>query len=483
MIPQEQKLSLAKEAGRKKNYAEAIQHINSFLAEDPDNAEACFMRGVAFYHLGNSEDARSDFARVLYQQPDHKYARQWLDKIDQERAPATINTFEYDSEPSAASEYGQTAYPEYESPVRAKPVPSKPKAFLWPFYLYFRPKVFFEHFTDCSSALMGLFAWMMGLGLCISRVDFYFYHHGKRLSLHDIASQSWGQFWPYLGAYAIFVTIIVYLIGGWWYRLRIRFSGGGKVDAYVSRRVYIFSYQVFVIPIIIRSIFETFCFATPLEAKASESLLYDIFPIIGAILLLWSSYISYRGVRVCFEVRKWAARIWFIIIPVLYYAALAAFVIFLATYAVFSSLQETGSTQTVTHKHFTFQMPEEWVQFRHPDNKSPEQCMMVGPKTSCCVTGITVYNNPDEPDQYYEKKSKTSKETIKIERYENMRWGNYSGHGMKVIHNSRSGKSTSIIFIAENQSPTFAIQEACMEGMDTVFEPGLEMIRESFQLK
>ncbi len=481
MIPQEQKLSLAKEAGRKKNYAEAIQHINSFLAEDPDNAEACFMRGVAFYHLGNSEDARSDFARVLYQQPDHKYARQWLDKIDQERAPAASYAQTYEDEPSPASEYGQTAYPEYGFPVRAKPAPSIPKAFLWPFYLYFRPKVFFEHFAEPNAWVTTLCGWSMGFFIAIQRFSASHLIDDK-YGYELFTEYSWEFYWFFFALMGVIGGGFQFVIAGWWYKFRISLCGVTKPDPYYARRVFVRTFQVCAIPTFFIVVWQSQTFNSPGEAWEDESFATAMTDLLITLTLFWSLYTSYRGIRVCFNSRRWPTVFWFVVLPFLTYGFFSFGYIYKALKTDFGP-PVIAQPSVQNGELYSFSHPNNW-EVTTEDAEGASDYMYVESLSGDAFVSLAVF------DFAIDTKSMTQavledyiEDTSGLKAVQFHRWGNHSGFGLQVDIPIEGELCRHTFFSSTSDNIGFAVVELCYKDLIEENKPGFELIRTTFQLK
>ena len=128
-----------------------------------------------------------------------------------------------------------------------------------------------------------------------------------------IVSESWAAFW----AFALFSGAIagtsLWLVGGWWYRVRLRWAGASDPDAKLARLVYIYSGFVLAAPSVLFVIGQTLTFANYQEAWASEQL-YSV----GLLIFpFWAVVVSYRGARAVFDVGRWGARIWFLILPII----------------------------------------------------------------------------------------------------------------------------------------------------------------------
>lgn len=99
-----------------------------------------------------------------------------------------------------------------------------------------------------------------------------------------------------------------YFIGGAWCRLRIRFSGALDVDPEEAR-------AIFALAEIIRSV-------ALLAYTLLDLALSPVRPWLSPTILLataWSQVVSYQGVRATFPVSAWKARLWFLLVPGLFY--------------------------------------------------------------------------------------------------------------------------------------------------------------------
>lgn len=99
-----------------------------------------------------------------------------------------------------------------------------------------------------------------------------------------------------------------YFIGGAVFRLRIRFAGVRKVDLEEARSIFALSEMI-------RGV-------TVLTYTLLDLALSPVRPWLSPTILLaaaWSLVASYQGVRACFPVSPWKARLWFLLVPGLFY--------------------------------------------------------------------------------------------------------------------------------------------------------------------
>lgn len=126
---------------------------------------------------------------------------------------------------------------------------------------------------------------------------------------------SWGTYWGFILIVALISTPLTWLIGGWWYGLRVRWSGARNQDGTIIRGVYVYSALVESVPVVLVTIVNTLLHAnyrTYYASDASWELLVLLFPF-------WALFLSYYGVRAVFPVTLWKARLWFLLVPLVLY--------------------------------------------------------------------------------------------------------------------------------------------------------------------
>ena len=128
-------------------------------------------------------------------------------------------------------------------------------------------------------------------------------------------TESWLAYWANVFVYGIAAALGVWFVGGWWYRVRVRWSGSKNPDIKLARQVYIYASFVHACPIVLIALISTVLYPSYSTAFASVSVFSDII----LIFPFWSLVTSYKGVRTLFDVSKWRARLWFLILPALVY--------------------------------------------------------------------------------------------------------------------------------------------------------------------
>jgi hypothetical protein len=99
-----------------------------------------------------------------------------------------------------------------------------------------------------------------------------------------------------------------WLIGGGWFNLRIRFSGAAEVDHERARAIFALSEMIRTGAVLIYTLLDLTL--APVRPWLSPTIL---------LAVAWSQFAAYQGVRVAFPVSPWKARVWFLLVPGLFY--------------------------------------------------------------------------------------------------------------------------------------------------------------------
>lgn len=191
------------------------------------------------------------------------------------------------------------------------------------FSLFFRPGRFFASqnvYNSDSYAIMALLCY--SITRSIDRIDKEIARDsfGVRRSALDTLEQiglfdSWAVFWVIVVVVGAIGAPFIWWLGGWWYGLRVRWSGVTAPDMRSVRLIYTYSALVQSLPMLLMTLASTFLYANYAEDYASDSpvaLIILIFPF-------WALITSYVGVRTSFPVSRWKALFWFLIGPLLLY--------------------------------------------------------------------------------------------------------------------------------------------------------------------
>lgn len=128
-------------------------------------------------------------------------------------------------------------------------------------------------------------------------------------------TESWLGYWAFVFLYGALAASMLWLVGGWWYRIRLRWAGAINPDVRLARKTYLFSSFVWSAPVILVTLLYTVIFQNYEMAYESDNISILIFIAVP----FWSCIVSYRGVTTLFEVKRVLAFIWFLVLPWLYY--------------------------------------------------------------------------------------------------------------------------------------------------------------------
>ncbi len=217
--------------------------------------------------------------------------------------------------------------------------PERPNYGLWIIYLYFRPAYFFRHFVaDHLPFLTWTCAILMGISAADGRAE-------RALARNAAFAESF-DFWPaflcLVGAFGLVSAVLFHYLGGWWYRLRLRWSGAINPDRALARRVYLYASTILALPACAHLLYRALTHATPADALWHTSAWWQR---LFVVLAFWSIIVSHKGVREVFGVRGWRPALWFLILPMSFYAitVLAAILSLLALMAPATGTASTGS--------------------------------------------------------------------------------------------------------------------------------------------
>ena len=184
-----------------------------------------------------------------------------------------------------------------------------------PLDLYLRPGRFFEQGArGLDGRALVVAAWLVGMNWTLGRLE----RMMLRADLGDpnetlmALSRSWLNFWVVIAVAGVISAAFVWLIGTWWYRVRLRWSGASDPSPDAARVVYVYSGLVWAVPSLLWTLAQTFRFPNFAAAWASES----VWDLVLLVFPFWACWVSYRGVRATFDVRPARALFWFLVLPI-----------------------------------------------------------------------------------------------------------------------------------------------------------------------
>lgn len=193
--------------------------------------------------------------------------------------------------------------------------------------LFVQPGRFFSSVPTLGAwPYLHLVVWSLGITNAMSRVD-------KLMVKQDLGKtgdaweqighlfMAWYLYWPFILVIGVIMGWIMWWVGGWWYRLRIQWSGASNPDPKLARIIYVYTDFIANGPIILWVIVQTVIYDNYREAWNQDQVAYFL-----GIFLAWSIVSSYRAVRDQFSVSKRKAIVWFLVVPSVFYLGLGTMI-------------------------------------------------------------------------------------------------------------------------------------------------------------
>jgi hypothetical protein len=307
---------------------------------------------------------------------------------------------------------------------------------------------------------------------------------GQRREVVVPVVESWSSYWAICAVGGAVAACLFYVLGGWWYRLRIRWSGAVNPDASLSRRVYILASMVYAFPTVLLGMVYSAIYPTPLAAAWESPLWADLGVI---VFLFWSVYTSYRGVRSLFDVDRWKARGWFLILPTVFYLiALGGVALLLGLLAagVVGEAPDVDRPNVLNRPTCVLQYPGNWSINRTDGDYVPDYSFTIEP---LFLDALIMFDIADEPTNAEEETA------FFLEQYRNeipgrvtsrfSRWGRYTGSGVEYTGELEGSRIRLRIFTVSLASRNVTVTEIVEVTIADKVEPGFALIRRTFRLR
>lgn len=129
---------------------------------------------------------------------------------------------------------------------------------------------------------------------------------------------SWTAYWGWMLAVGLVGAAGMWVLGAWWYRVRLGWAGDPRPDRDRAREVYLTAALIRTVPAVLVVALATLTrpnYAATWETSGWLDVLALIFPP-------WAIVASYRGVRASFAVTPGRARLWFLVLPLVHFVTL-----------------------------------------------------------------------------------------------------------------------------------------------------------------
>jgi hypothetical protein len=366
-----------------------------------------------------------------------------------------------------------------DSPTQASPPrEERPSPSLAPVDLFIRPSRFFRHHArQAVPVLTWVAAYTFGVAGMIDQIDERALRSklGGSAQLWSSVADDWAVYWALCLVGGAVSGALYYLVGGWWYRKRLEFSGAVDPDAGLARRVYVYAAQVYTLPLLAYSLWETVRYSSPRTAFEGD----DPWAILVIGFVFWSVLVSYRGVRELFAVRPWPARTWFLIMPGgIYSLAVVAMIgVLLLGSSLFDQAPSIEQPSSIERPAFSMRYPSNWDAV--VDER--RQRFRVEPFLDDATVQLFVYSFPlDVLDASMETLEALSGKFDVLEMQAIDRWGEYDGKGFDLVLEMDGDVYRATTFSFSAGRVGFEIIEICETEAAGRLEPGFALVRESF---
>lgn len=200
--------------------------------------------------------------------------------------------------------------PELPPPIDAGASPLVPEHLA---DLYLRPTKFFESQLALGKAPYVVFVTLcLGISSAQDQIDVRVLDTvALGFSGVDELLESWWVFWAFVLILGAIAGLFQWWLGGWWCRVRLRWSGARAPDPHRARLLLVYSSFVYTGPALAVMIVDTLLYPSYRSAAEADNGLE-----LGVLLFVfWSVVTTYRGALALFDVVPGRARLWFLILP------------------------------------------------------------------------------------------------------------------------------------------------------------------------
>ncbi len=354
--------------------------------------------------------------------------------------------------------------------------PPRPSPVLWLVYLFFRPRRFFQHFVvDATPGLTVLCAWIYGMTGVMDSLE------GWQPDESRVTGWSWPTYWTVVVVGGVLAGALYFSIGGWWYKVRLAWSGAVEPAPALARRVYLFAAQVLTIPQLVAAVVATSMFESPETAEQTKSAWFAL-PL---LFLFWSCWTSYVGVRAAFVVRRGLAMLWFLILPLALYFIIAVGVGLLLVLGFFSGPADVENPDVYDSRSLHFSYPGNWFIGDYEGDFDPNTNVYVEPFADA-YAHIMIYESEQGLEEEIAATVAEFDETFTRRQAlgEFSAWGVYEGAGVNIAGNVERSAYRLRVFVGElPDGRLLEAREFYEASLEHDVTPGFELIRNTLRVK
>lgn len=199
------------------------------------------------------------------------------------------------------------------------------------FQLFFKPKHFFSDFKNLNRESTYIFTYIAAMYVFMDRMDSQLIKTqaltGGNLESYHWFINTWIKYWGFSAIASIFVAFFIWFVYGWWYEMRLKWSGVENQPSVLVRQVNAMQLCIAAIPVLIITIVQTFLY----ENYEAAFLAPEVYSgLIVLFFLVYSCWVSYVAVKTVFNANKFAL-FWFLILPLaVYVGVIASFIALVA---------------------------------------------------------------------------------------------------------------------------------------------------------
>ncbi len=358
------------------------------------------------------------------------------------------------------------------------PAAAAPQRGFWLADLFWNPTRFFGA-RDLMRATHGtaLAAFAVGVTLAMNRFERAQERGDSALAQLD----TWPGYWVMSLLGGVMSAALYLWFGGWWYRLRLRWSGARNPDPGLARRVYVYASLVFALPELFAGACKTALYSSPAAAAGSDwSMLLSVF-------LIWSVVTSYKGARQSFDLALWPGRVWFLVLPLLTYGLAFALALFMATATGGASLESAPDTEhgiTLERPGFRLTYPANWRIDTQDEDYDPDADFGIAPVYADALIRFSLYDEPLNVAQRADAWLADVGGVFGLTQVrETVRWGGVRGKGYRARGRIEDDDFVVVLFCGSSERRSFEVLRITVQEAEGKLAPGFRQIRESFQLK
>jgi len=336
-------------------------------------------------------------------------------------------------------------------------------------WLFFRPRKFFSDYARSSSTL-AVVACVYILGIAHGLAQLMTPENLGKPDASLAACSVFGQT-AVIGAVS---GVIYYFLLGSWYGVRVKLCKPDNFSWRLCRRTYIFSALVFSLPLAV----SLACW----WVMRGRVLLLAI-GVLAGLLMLWSTYVSYCGVRRLFHAARGRAITLFVILPC---------IVYVSCFAVPVLLRESESYRARRLPRTSVGFETEQISMRHPAHwkvarGAPEGFVafeisdmgLFMARIGWLDGTATLEEVSQGAVQAMAERFGPAKELGTFST-----WGSYSGYGRRMLVTVEGRETIARSFHARlSNGEILVISETILAAMEVELEPQFEVVRRTFKVK